>query len=85
MIVVKEIGLYDASFAVIGPKLWNVLPEDINVFEKEVTFKIELTKFIYKLRDQPPVQGYLRNHGNSLVEEAGLHMAWSDCGAANYF
>ena len=67
-------SLYDASFAVIGPKLWNMLPRYINVIEKEVSFKNELTKFILKLPDQPPVQGYPRNHGNSLVDVAGLHM-----------
>ena len=36
---------YDSSFAVLGPKLWNVLPCSLQAMQRFDTFKNQLTKF----------------------------------------
>ena len=66
---------YDASFAYIGPKLWNVLPKELNMVGELGKFKSRLTKFLLSLPDKPPVQGYVRANDNSLVDVVPLHLA----------
>ena len=58
---------YDESFAVIGPRLWNVLPAEISVMDCPRTFKRVLTEWCLKRPDRPPVAGYRRSDDNSLL------------------
>ena len=62
---------YDYSFAVMGPKLWNILPPKINMLDKLDSFKNSLTRYIKdRFPDHPPVHGYARCNSNSLLEWA---------------
>ena len=40
-------SIYDRSFAVFGPWLWNVIPREIAVFSSAVQFKSSLTGWMY--------------------------------------
>ena len=59
-------SIYDASFSVVGPKLWNSLPGNVTTIESESKFRSQLTNLLYKLEDAPPTSGYMRAHDNSL-------------------
>ena len=59
---------YDASFAVVGPTLWNALPGELTLIEPFIKFKNALTTFLRRLDDMPPISGYARAHDNSLPE-----------------
>ena len=61
-------SVYDSSFAVIGPKLWNALPSSLTMMESAYKFKSQLTRMLYLLDDMPPTVGYVRAHDNSLPE-----------------
>jgi len=58
---------YDESFAVVGPKLWNVLPADMTGMVNPRAFKRVLTEWCLKRPDRPPVAGYRRSDDNSLL------------------
>ena len=58
---------YEESFAVVGPKLWNVLPADMTVMVNPRAFKRVLTKWCLERPDRPPVAGYTRSDDNSLL------------------
>ena len=60
--------LFEKSFAVVGPQLWNWLPSQLSSIENENTFKCKLTEFMKGLCDEPPVRRYVRRHGNTLPE-----------------
>ena len=60
--------LYDNSFAVLGPRLWNILPADMTKILEKETFKHQLTKFLLSFADNPPVRGYARSNGNSILD-----------------
>jgi len=51
-------SLYDSSFAVMGPRLWNILPSDLHHIAELQQFKIKLTEFLNLFPDKPPVSGY---------------------------
>jgi hypothetical protein len=57
---------YEASFAVVGPKLWNTVPRDINIITNKTTFKTALTRYLSQIPDLPPVDGYASR--NSLLD-----------------
>ena len=61
-------SLYDQSFSVIGPTLWNALPGQLTTIQSGTMFKNKLSKLINLLPDEPPVSGYVRAHSNSLPE-----------------
>ena len=61
-------NLNENSFAVLGPKLWNVLPSHLSVINSESGSKNELTKYLKTLSDEPPVAGYARRNANTLME-----------------
>ena len=61
-------SLYDSSFAVTGPRLWNVIPSELTQEADFHKFKITLTKFVKSIPDQPPVTGYTTINGNSLLD-----------------
>ena len=60
-------SLYDASFGVVGPKLWNTLPKELTLIKKKNPFKAELSKYLSLIPDRPPVDGYPNR--NSLLNE----------------
>ena len=59
--------MYDSSFAVMGPKLWNALPYHINSIADFPSFKASLTAFLLSVPDKPPVRGYTCSNSNSLL------------------
>ena len=72
----KNTTLYEDSFAVMGPKLWNLLPIETRDLAKLESFKVSLSKFLDQFPDQPPVAGYTTLNGNSLLDwklQAGHH------------
>ena len=72
----KNQTLYDMSFAVQGPKLWNKVPQSIKVAETFDTFKRSLTDFLALIPDTPPVAGYSCRWSNSLIDYSPSR--WSD-------
>ena len=64
-------SLYDSSFAVQGPRLWNTIPTHIKALDKFVTFKESLSVFLSRFPDEPPTQGYTCSNSNSIVDWAG--------------
>ena len=72
-------SLYDNSFAVKGPKLWNAMPYRLNVIKDLEHFKDQLTKFMLSLPDMPPVRGYSPPNSNSLLcwrNDRGASLFW---------
>ena len=68
--------LYDRSFAVQGPKLWNKVPNTVKTAQSLDSFKISLSKFLALIPDNPPVSGYSCSWSNSLVDHTPTR--WSD-------
>ena len=68
--------LYDRSFAVQGPKLWNKVPNTVKTAQSFDSFKISLSKFLALIPDNPPVSGYSCSWSNSLVDYTPTR--WSD-------
>ena len=62
-----KLTLYDSSFSVRGPLLWNILPKSINCLPTFNEFKHELDRFILRFPDHPPVNGYSTFNSNSLT------------------
>ena len=61
-------SLYDNSFAVLGACLWNILPANMTEISEKEAFKHQLTKFMLSFPDEPPVAGYSRANGNSMID-----------------
>ena len=68
-------SLYDNSFAVVGPRLWNILPSHLHHIAELQQFKIKLTEFINLFPDKPPVSGYCHANSNSLLDWSKNNMA----------
>ena len=65
----KHQTMYDSSFAVQGPKLWNLLPAGITQITDLEAFKICLyDEFLSKKSDRPPVRGYPCANSNFLKD-----------------
>ena len=60
-------SLFDNSFAVKGPKLWNAIPYHLNVIQDLQQFKDRLTKFMLSLPDKPSIRAYAAPNSNSLL------------------
>ena len=60
--------LYDASFAMAGPALWNSLPAQLHEFRTFEPFKRALTNFLMSIPDYPPVVGYPSSGSNSIID-----------------
>ena len=78
-----NLTLFDNSFAVQGPKLWNAIPYHLNVIQDLEHFKDKLTKFMLSLPDKLPIRGYTPPNTNSLLQlaqRARLYfaMGWSE-------
>ena len=62
-------SIYDSSFAVTGPKLWNILPRSVTCAPSLESFKSRLTSHIMgSYPDLPPVPGYTSPNSNSLLD-----------------
>ena len=59
---------YDASFAVMGPQLWTIIPSNQHSIESLLRFKTNLKSFLKTFPDEPPVPGYICWNDNSLLE-----------------
>ena len=64
-------SLYDGSFAMTGPALWNALPAHLHTISKFESFKSDLTKYLMSIPDRPPVHGYPSSGNNSIVKRRG--------------
>ena len=62
-------SLYDSSFAVSAPRLWNSLPKRIRQEESFGKFKALLTRHCLAYPDQPPISG--APSSNSLLQWTG--------------
>ena len=71
-------SLYDTSFAVHGPKLWNIIPSELTLQTDFQNFKNSLTEFLSKVPDKPPVTGYTSPNRNSLLEWNMNKQGWSE-------
>ena len=74
--------LYDNSFAVLGPRLWNTLPAELTQLTGKEAFKHRLTKFMFSFPDEPAVSGYSSSNGNSMLnwcsgEADRMLLGWS--------
>ena len=58
--------LYDKSFAVLGPRLWNTIPTELTQVGFRQQFKNSLTNYLLLIPDKPPVLGYCCHNNNSL-------------------
>ena len=64
-------SLFDRSFSVTGPKLWNILPKDCTLIMHSLEkFKQRLGTFISGFPDLPPTSGYFSPNSNSLLDWA---------------
>lgn len=61
--------LFDKSFSVLGPKLWNILPKDCTlIMDSLESFKRHLGVFMSEFQDLPPTSGYFSPNSNSLLD-----------------
>ena len=63
----KAKTLFDSSFAVIGPKLWNRIPRCVKESTCLITFKVKLDDYLKTIPDKPPIHGYVVQNNNSLI------------------
>ena len=62
-------SIYDHSFAVRGPKLWNAIPKNIKCAPSFEVFKSKLTSHLMSIiPDLPPVPGYTTPNSNSILD-----------------
>lgn len=59
--------MYDSSFTVLGPRLWNTIPSELTQISSQQQFKNRLTNYLFSIPDKPPVQGYSCANNNSLL------------------
>ena len=59
-------SVYDSSFGVMGPRLWNCLPAKLTNITSKTTFKTHLSRYLVRFPDHPPVDGI--SSENSLLE-----------------
>ena len=64
----KAKTLYDHSFAVVGPRLWNLVPKKVKDATSLFAFKSHLDEFLKTIPDRPPVHGYTCQNNNSILE-----------------
>ena len=60
--------LYENSFGVRGPRIWNCIPADLRAIQRMDTFKSKLTEFLLIVPDTPPIRGYTPINSNSILE-----------------
>ena len=60
--------LYEHSFGVMGPRLWNCIPAKIRAMNSLDHFKGRLTDLMLALPDTPPTRGYTPTNSNSIID-----------------
>jgi hypothetical protein len=61
-------SIYDNSFAILGPRLWNALPSSLsNSSFSQQQFKNRLTDYFNSIPDKPPIKGYCCQNNNSIL------------------
>ena len=60
--------IFDNSFALQGPTLWNLIPIVATYKANLSEFKTSLQSFLKKIPDLPPTTGYTSPHTNSIKE-----------------
>ena len=60
--------LYETSFSVMGPTLWNCLPTQIRAISKHDSFKRQMTAFMLSVPDKPPIRGFTSPNSNSILD-----------------
>ena len=60
--------LFDSSFPVLGPSLWNRIPKNVRTVDSLIAFKAKLDEYLQTIPDNPPVSGYSAQNNNSLIE-----------------
>ena len=66
----RAVTLYENSFAVRAPKLWNCLPKAVRAAKTLDTFKSTLGSFTDNIPDLPPITGCIGVNHNSLLDWA---------------
>ena len=66
----RSITLFENSFTVRAPKLWNCLPKLIKGAKTLETFKSSLGSFTDQIPDLPPVNGCIGVNNNSILDWA---------------
>ena len=66
----KVATLYENSFAVQAPKLWNCLPKNVKGALTLSSFKGSLGEFLNQIPDMPPTTGYTGVNHNSILDWA---------------
>ena len=69
-------SLYDRSFAVQGPKLWNKVPHTVKADTFFDMLRCSFSNFLALISDNPPVADYSCSWSNSLVDFSPSR--WSD-------
>ena len=64
----KARSLYDSFFAVLGPRLWNIVPKSTKECSSLLNFKIHLDEFLKTFPDRPPIPGYFSQNNNSILD-----------------
>ena len=64
----KISSIFESSFSVNGPKLWNTLPKVDNCEMDFNSFKSLLNSFLLSLPDEPSVSGYPTRNNNSMLQ-----------------
>ena len=60
--------LYETSFSVMGPRLWNCIPWHLRAVSKHDGFKHHMTAFMLSLPDKPPIRGFTSPNSNSILD-----------------
>ena len=66
----KAQRMYDDSFAVVGPRLWNCIPAETTRKTTLATFKSSLGRYLKTIPDMPPTPGYTSVNNNSILSYA---------------
>ena len=66
----RVVSLYEHSFAVKGPMLWNCLPKHVKGALTLSAFKGLLGDFLNQIPDMPPSTGYTGVNNNSILDWA---------------
>ena len=66
----RAVTLYENSFAVRAPKLWNCLPKPVKAAKTLDAFKSTLGSFTDQIPDLPPTNGCIGVNNNSILDWA---------------
>ena len=68
----RVLSLYEESFIVNAPKLWNVLPPELTHLTVLSSFVAKLDLFLSTILDNPPLPGYPYVNNKSLISVVTL-------------